>query len=82
MVQCLILSTYCKSLVWRMDYSTTKVVLDTGLQMHKRRKRLEVSLLYSRFLLCAFMLLFAPRTHMRHISCTCLAAGVYDVYFM
>lgn len=42
MVQCLILSTYCKSPVWRMDYSITKVVLDIGKQKHNGRKRLEV----------------------------------------
>lgn len=30
MVQCFILSTYCKSLAWKKDYTVTKVVLDTG----------------------------------------------------
>lgn len=39
MVQCLLLSPNCKSAVWRMDYTITEAVLDTGEQMHKRRRR-------------------------------------------
>lgn len=66
MVQCLILSPYCKSAVWRMDYTITKAVLDTGEPMHKRRKRSHGS----------------SRIEHICILCALVTAGMLDVYFM